>query len=90
MANVVVCKVRDLGIQTREWVARMFGRELAADEQVTVMVFPPDHAPSPVERQAAWERIKKVLDRARENTRDIPEAEMEAAIDEAMSHVRPR
>ena len=90
MSNVVVCKVKDLGIGAREWVAQMFGRELAADEQVTVMVFPSEHVPSSTERQAAWDRIKKVLDRAGENVGDIPEADVEAAIDEAMAHVRPR
>ena len=90
MSNVVICRVRELALQTRAWVAQMFGRELAEDEQVAVMVFPPEHVPSSAERQAAWERIKKVLDRAGENTRDIPGAEVEAAIDEAMAHVRPR
>ena len=90
MSNVVVCKVKDMGVQTREWVARMFGRELAEEEQVTVMVFSAERAPSPIERQAAWERIKKVLDLAGENMRDVPEEEVEAAIDEAMAHVRPR
>jgi hypothetical protein len=68
----------------------MFGRELAEDEQVAVMVFPAKHAPSSAERHAAWERIKKVLDRAGENMHDIPEAEVDAAIDEAMAHFRVR
>ena len=90
MPNMVVCKVKDLGIGAREWVAQMFGRELVEDERVTVRVFPPGHVPSSAERQAAWERIKKVLDRATENMRDVPEAEVEAAIDEAMAHVRAR
>ena len=90
MPNVVVCKTKDLGVGAREWVAQMFGRELAEDEQVTIMVFPAEHVPSPAERQAAWKGIKTVLDRATENMRDVPEAEVEAAIDEAMAHVRPR
>ena len=54
------------------------------------MVFPPKQAPSPSERQAAWEQIKKILERASENSRDVPEADMEAALDEAMVHVRSR
>ena len=90
MANVVVCRVRDLGVQTREWVANMFGRPLAEDEQVTVMVFPPGQAPSPSQGQAAWGRIKDILNRAEENMSNVPEEEVEAAIDEAMAHVRPR
>jgi hypothetical protein len=54
------------------------------------MVFPTEHAPSAAERQAAWERIKKVLDRAGENMHDIPEADVDAAIDEAMDRIRVR
>jgi hypothetical protein len=90
MSNVVVCKVKDLGAQTRDWIARLFGRELAEEEQVTVMVFPPERTPSASEREAAWERIKRVLDRAGENMREAPEEEVEAAIEEALAHVRPR
>jgi hypothetical protein len=90
MSNVVVCKVKDLGVGAREWIARMFGRELAEDEHVTVMVFPPEQVPSPAERQAAWGRIKKILDRAEKNMCDLPEEDVEVAIDEAMASVRPR
>jgi putative PIN family toxin of toxin-antitoxin system len=67
----------------------MVGRELGEEEKVAVMVFPPGHVPSPAERQAAWERIKTILDRAAHNMREIPEEEVESAIDEAMAHVRP-
>jgi hypothetical protein len=90
MSNVVVCKVKELGIQTRAWVAEMFGRELAENEQVAVMVFPPEEAPSPVQREAAWDRIKAVLERAGQNLQAVPESEFDAAIDEAMANIRPR
>jgi len=88
MSNVVVCKVRDLAAPARQWVAQVFGRELEEDEQVTVMVFPPQHASSPADHQAAWERIRRVLNRAAENMRGVSEEEIEGAIDEAIAHVR--
>jgi len=53
-------------------------------------VLPSHPEPSPAERQAAWDRIKRILDRAAENAREVADEEAEAAIDEAMSHVRPR
>jgi len=88
MSNIVVCKVGDLDAPAREWVVHVFGRELAEDEQVTVMVFPPGRTPLPTERQTAWERIKHVLDKAGDNMRGIPEEDFEAALDEAMVHIR--
>ena len=67
----------------------MVGRELGQDEEVTVMVFPPGHMPSPAACQALRKRIKEILDGASQNMRQIPEEEVESAIDEAMAHVRP-
>lgn len=88
MPNVVLVKVKDLAASQREWVAQMFGRQPGEDEEVSVMLFPAHKGPTPEQRQAAWKRIWEVLDKAAANARDVPEEEFEAAIEEAMAHVR--
>ena len=75
MSNVVLVRVKDLAADQREWVARMFGRQPADDEQVSVMLFPSKHVPTAAQRQAAWQRIREILDKAADNARDVPEAD---------------
>jgi len=43
-------QVKDIEVAARQWLQRLLGRELQADEEVTVLVFPPHFAPSPSAR----------------------------------------
>ncbi len=89
MPNVVLVKVKDLASDQREWVAQVFGRQPAEDEEITLMLFPARRGPTPEERQAVWKRIGQVLDKAAANASHVSEEEFESAIEEAMAHVRP-
>lgn len=86
---IAVRHARDLESPAREWLQRLFGRPLRDDEDVTIVLSAPHAAPPAVERRAAFQRMEKILDRAAENMRDLPNDEFEAAADEAMRHVRP-
>jgi hypothetical protein len=86
---IAVRRARDLDSPARDWLQRLFGRPLRDDEDVTIVLSAPHAAPPASERRAAFQRIEKVLDRAAENMRDVPDDEFEEAADEAMKHVRP-
>jgi hypothetical protein len=86
---IAVRHARDLDSPARDWLQRLFGRPLRDDEDVTIVLSAPHAAPPASERRAAFQRIEKVLDRAAENMRDVPDDEFEEAADEAMKHVRP-
>jgi hypothetical protein len=90
MQDVQTRVVRDLGADARSILETMLGRKLAEEEQVTVMAFAPRPAPPEDERRIAAQRLSETLDAMSECARHIPEREMEALIDEAMEHVRPR
>jgi hypothetical protein len=93
MPNVVLVKVKDLASGQREWVAQVFGRQPAEDEEITLMLFPAHHGSTDEERQAVcqavWKRIGQILDKAATNARHVSDEEFESAIEEAMAHVRP-
>jgi hypothetical protein len=66
----------------------LFGRELQEEEEVTVTVFPAHATPPASVRQEAAARMDRILDKAADNMRDLPEGEYEAAVEEAMQQVR--
>ena len=89
MEPIAVRHARDLDNPAREWLQRLFGRPLRDDEDVTIVLSAPHAAPPASERRTAFQRMEKVLDRAAENMRDLPDDEFEEAADAAMKHVRP-
>ena len=90
MPNMAIQRVADLDPFARDWVQRLLGRPLTDNEEVTVLVSAPHPAPAGIGRKAALDRIERVLDRAAENMREVPEGQFEAVVDEAMASVRPR
>jgi hypothetical protein len=66
----------------------LLGRGLEADESVSVRVYRPRHAPQGEARTTAYRRLLDRIDRTAERVKDVPEAEIDAAIDEAAHFVR--
>ena len=90
MDSITIQKAGSLEVSAREWLGRLFGRSLQAEEEVTILVLPPHSASSTDQRQAAMQRIERVLDRSAEQMKEVPDSKFEAAVDEAMKHVRKR
>jgi hypothetical protein len=88
MGTIAVRKVKELDESARRWVEDLLGRQLGAEEEITVLVFPPHPAPSVSAREEPIRRMDAVLAKAAANLQDIPDSEFEAAVDEAMEHVR--
>jgi hypothetical protein len=86
MQNGAMRKVADLSPDTRHAMESIIGRSLREDETVAVNVFKP--APSGQAREAASRRLMERIDRTAQKARGNSEGDIEAAIDEAVDHVR--
>jgi len=83
--------VSDLADADRRTLENLLGHELEASQQVFVMVFSPGQVPDRATRQAAAERIRRTLDEVDRHraAQGVTDEEVDAAVDEAMVHVRP-
>ena len=90
MESISTQKASDIDTPARLWLQSLFGRSLGDKEEVTVLVVSPHDAPAAADRQAAMQRMDQVLDKAAETMKDVPDAEFDDAVDEAMDEVRKR
>jgi hypothetical protein len=90
MDNVAMRKVKDLEPAARRWLQKLLGRKLQEAEEVTVMVSSAQSASPEAVRRKAFARLERIMDKAAQKAAHIPDREVEAAIDEAMAHVRRR
>jgi hypothetical protein len=89
VSSVLINKAGDLKPQTRVALEAELGRRLEDHEEVSIMVFVPHEAPTGKAHREARRRLEEHLHRIDLKTESVPEAEMEAALDEALRSVRP-
>ncbi len=89
MDSIASQRAGDLQASVKTWLEGLLGRSLAPDEEVTVMAFP-SHAAPELKDDAAVERMTATLDEAARNMKDVPSEEFDAAVNEAMQHIRKR
>ena len=89
---MIDCNVNDMPPAERQVIEAMLGRNLDADEQVFIMAYTPNAAPSKTVRDAARASLQQTFAEIDEyaNAHGITPEEADAAIEEAMEHVRPR
>ncbi len=90
MNQIAVHKVKNLHANAKDVVEQLLGRKLKEEDEVTLLVFPPHPAPPATVRKAALARAGKILDKAAKNMKNVPPPEFDAAVHEAMRHVRRR
>jgi hypothetical protein len=88
MDKSATIKVKDLTPPAREWIRSVLHIDLTEEDEVAVSVRRPVRTPAPEQRAAARRSLLEVLDRIAERTKDVPEAEINEAIEEALAHVR--
>ena len=88
MGNIAIHKANELPSDARRVVERVLGRVLEPDEEVSIMAFSPHDAPTGEARQKLARQLEDRISRTAESVRHVPEDEQEAAIDEALNHVR--
>lgn len=93
MATSRAHKVQDLAADDRHVVERLLGRSLNPDDVVELSVPSPRHvikeAPTGEERNRAFDRLSAHFAMVDERVKDVPEEELEAAIEEALRSTRP-
>jgi hypothetical protein len=84
--------VNDIPAAERQAIEALLGRSLDADQQVFIMAYTPNAAPSKAVRDAARAGLQKTFATIDEYAKahGITPAEADAALDEAIEQVRPR
>jgi hypothetical protein len=88
MGNIEIHKANDLPSDARRVVERVLGRVLEPDEEVSIMAFSSHDAPTGEARQKLARQLQDRITRTAESVRHVPDDEQEAAIDDALNHVR--
>ena len=88
MHNSSFQKAAELPPRVREALEALLGRTLQPDESVSVRAYRPKAAPEGETRKAAYKRLFDRADRTAGRVRNIPDAEIDQAIDEAADFVR--
>jgi hypothetical protein len=87
----MIHQVKDLSADQRLAIESLVGRPLRDDESLTIR---PSHilkeAPSGKERERLFRQYQDHLDELAGRVRDVSEDVIEATIDEAVRHVRPK
>ena len=86
MQNGALRKVTELSADARHAMESILGRSLHEDEAISVNVYQP--APTGVAREDASRRLLERIDKTARRVQGVPDAEIDAAIDEAVDHVR--
>lgn len=84
-------KARDLTPHLRRAAEILMGRVLQEDESISVRVFKGDiakQAPTGEARAEVFRRLRARIEQTAKPAQGVPEAEIDAAIDEAVDHVR--
>jgi hypothetical protein len=92
MESMVDCNVNDMPAAEKQAIEALLGRNLDADQQVFIMAYTPNAAPSQAVRDAARESLQEIFAKIDEYAKahGITPADADAALDEAMQQIRPR
>jgi hypothetical protein len=88
MQNVSIQKASELPPRVKSAVEQLLGRPIDADEEISVVAVPPQQVPPWENRAAVAQDLEAFLNRRAEKTRDVSDQEIDAAVDEAVDHVR--
>jgi len=89
---MITLLVNGLSEPDRRSLENLLGHPLAADQQVFVMVLSAGKVVDEATRRAAVHSIRRTLEKVDRHrvSSGITDEEIDAAVDEAMEHVRPR
>jgi hypothetical protein len=86
----VVHSVKDMSANQRLAVESLLGRQLRDEEKVSIRPVPvAKDAPPLSRRQEISEAMRDYFAGVDEQRKDVPDEEIDAAIDEALRHARP-
>lgn len=92
MDTMISRAVDEIPEASRHSLEALLGRELHGHQQVFIMVVDPAPCPSDISREAAAAGLRAIMSRAggHAELEGVSETEIDAAVAEAMEHVRRR
>jgi len=88
MQNVIVQKAGEMPQPLRAAIEQMLGRPIAADEEISIVAVPPQQVAPSAGKAAAVRELEALLNRRATKVDDVPDEEINAAIDDAVFHAR--
>ena len=88
---IAVRSVKEIQGSEKRWLEAVLGQHLHDNQQVFIMLFTPGVVPDEATRRRARDGIRNLQAKAQAHAdaQGITNAEIDAAVDEAMDHVRP-
>ena len=90
MHNVSIQKASELHPRLKSAVEQLLGRPIDADEEVSIAAVPPQQIAPSKNRASVAEKLEGFLSRRAAKVSDVSDDELDAAIDEAIDHLRHR
>jgi hypothetical protein len=88
MHNVSIQKASELPQGVKSAIEQLLGRPIDADEEVSIAAVPPQQIPPCNSRAEVAEKLEAFLSRRAAKVRDVSDKELDAAVDEAVDHLR--
>jgi hypothetical protein len=90
--EAIIRTVKDIESDQRHWFEAAIGHQLQDDQQIIIRVLTPGVAGNQAARDAAFADLKQLsaIGATHREALGVPDAEADAALDEAMQHVRHR
>ena len=88
MQNVSIQKASELPQVVKSAVEQLLGRSIAPDEEISVSAVPAQRVPASESRASLAQHLEAFLNRRADKVSDLPEEEMDAAIEEGIHAAR--
>jgi hypothetical protein len=88
MHNVSIQKASELPPRLKSAVEQLLGRPIDADEEVSIAAVPPQQIAPSESLESVAEKLEAFLNRRAAKVGDVSDDELDAAIDEAVDHLR--
>jgi hypothetical protein len=88
MHNVSIQKASELHPRLKSAVEELLGRPIDAEEDVGIAAVPPQQIAPSKSRASVAENLEAFLNRRATKVSDVPDDELDAAIDDAVDHLR--
>ena len=88
MHNVSIQKASELPPPLKSAVEQLLGRPIDADEEVSIAAVPPQQIAPSTSRASVAAKLEAFLNRRAAKVSDVPDDELDAAIDDAVDHLR--
>jgi hypothetical protein len=88
MHNVSIQKASELPPRLKSAVEQLLGRPIGADEEVSIAAVPPQQIAPSKSRALVAEKLEAILSRRAAKVSDVSDDELDAAIDDAVNHLR--